>query len=98
MTEDALAAFREWLVSLRDIKTRAKTRMRLDRVSLGHLGYCHGMSDGTRVLRIEYGPHERVYCDQVSSTIVLLLSGGDKNTQANDIEQAKYTWNECRRR
>ncbi|MCG3775606.1 MAG: hypothetical protein JW395_2448 [Nitrospira sp.] len=89
--------FSEWLVSLRDNKARAKIRVRLDRVSLGNLGDCHGVGDGVQELRIDYGPGYRVYFGQVGSTIVLLLCGGDKNTQAKDIEQAKHYWNEYRR-
>lgn len=89
--------FSEWLISLRDNKARAKIRVRLDRVSLGNLGDCHGVGDGVQELRIDYGPGYRVYFGQVGSTIVLLLCGGDKNTQAKDIEQAKHYWNEYRR-
>ena len=71
--------------------------MRLDRVSLGNFGDCHGVGDGVQELRIDYGPGYRVYFGQVGSTIVLLLFGGDKSTQAKDIEQAKRYWNEYRR-
>ena len=70
----------------------------MDRVSLGNLGDCHGVGDGVQELRIDYGPGYRVYFGQLGSTIVLLLCGGDKSTQANDIEQAKHYWNEYRRR
>jgi putative addiction module killer protein len=96
-TEGGRVPFSEWLVSLRDNKARAKIRVRLDRVSLGNLGDCHGVGDGVQELRIDYGPGYRVYFGQVGSTIVLLLCGGDKNTQAKDIEQAKHYWNEYRR-
>jgi putative addiction module killer protein len=97
VTEDGRVPFSEWLVSLRDIKARAKIRVRLDRVSLGNLGDCHGVGEGVLELRIDYGPGYRVYFGQVGSTIVLLLCGGDKSTQANDIERAKHYWNEYRR-
>lgn len=56
MTEDGWAPFSEWLVSLRDNKARAKIRVRLDRVSLGNVGDCHGVGDGVQELRIDYGP------------------------------------------
>jgi putative addiction module killer protein len=97
VTEGGRTPFSEWLASLRDTKARAKIRVRLDRVSLGNLGDCHGVGDGVQELRIDYGPGYRVYFGQVGSTIVLLLCGGDKSTQAKDIEQAKYYWNEYRR-
>lgn len=96
--EDGLAPFSDWLASLHDLKARSKIRVRLDRVSLGNLGDCHGVGDGVQELRIDYGPGYRVYFGQVGSAIVLLLCGGDKSTQAKDIEQAKRYWSEYRRR
>ncbi len=98
VAEDGRVPFSEWLASLRDLKARAKVRVRLDRVSLGNLGDCHSVGEGVQELRIDYGPGYRVYFGQVGSTIVLLLCAGDKSTQANDIEQAKHYWNEYRRR
>jgi putative addiction module killer protein len=98
VTEEGRAPLSEWLASLRDIKALAKLRVRLDRVSLGNLGDCHGVGDGVQELRIDYGPGYQIYFGQVGSTIVLLLCGGDKNMQAKDIEQAKRYWNEYRRR
>lgn len=98
VTVDGRAPFSEWLGALRDIKVRAKIRVRLDRVSLGNLGDCHGVGDGVQELRIDYGPGYRVYFGLVGSTIVLLLCGGDKSTQVKDIEQAKGYWREYRRR
>ena len=97
VTSEGRTPFSEWLASLRDSKARAKIRVRLDRVSLGNLGDCHGVGDGVQELRIDYGPGYRVFLGQVGSTIVLLLCGGDKSTQAKDIEQAKRYWNEYRR-
>jgi putative addiction module killer protein len=96
--EDGRAPFSDWLASLHDLKARSKIRVRLDRVSLGNLGDCHGVGDGVQELRIDYGPGYRVYFGQVDSAIVLLLCGGDKSTQAKDIEQAKRYWSEYRRR
>ena len=98
VTVDGRVPFDEWLGALRDIKARAKIRVRLDRVSLGNFGDCHGVGDGVQELRIDYGPGYRVYFGQVGSMIVLLLCGGDKSTQVKDIDQAKGYWNEYRRR
>ncbi len=98
ITGEGREPFSEWLASLRDIKARAKVRVRLDRVSLGNLGDCHGAGDGVQELRIDYGPGYRVYFGQEEATIVLLLCGGDKSTQTKDIETAKRYWSEYRRR
>ncbi len=95
--EDCRAPFSEWLALLQDNRTRAKIRVRLDRLSLGNLGDCHGVGEGVQELRIDYGPGYRVYFGQLGSTIVLLLCGGDKSSQVRDTEQAKRYWNEYRR-
>jgi putative addiction module killer protein len=84
--------------SLRDIKTRAKIRVRLDRISLGNFGDCHGVGEGVQELRLDYGPGYRIYFGQKGTSIVILLCGGDKSTQTKDIKTAKRYWNEYRRR
>jgi putative addiction module killer protein len=98
LTEDGRAPFTEWLTSLRDNRARAKIRVRLDRVSLGNIGDCHSVGEGVQELRVDYGPGYRVYFGQEGTTIVLLLCGGDKTTQTQDIETAQGYWMEYRRR
>ena len=98
VTEEGREPFNEWLASLNDPKVRAKIRVRLDRVSLGNFGDCHGVGEGVQELRMDYGSGYRIYLGQDGSTIVLLLCGGDKSTQTKDIETAKRYWNEYRRR
>jgi putative addiction module killer protein len=98
VTGEGQEPFNEWLTSLRDIKTRAKIRVRLDRISLGNFGDCHGVGEGVQELRIDYGPGYRIYFGQKGTSIVLLHCGGDKSTQTKDIETAKRLWNEYRRR
>jgi putative addiction module killer protein len=85
-TEDGRLPFSEWLASLRDSKARAKIRVWLDRASLGNFGDCHSVGDGVQELRVDYGLGYIVYFGQAGSTIVLLLCGGDKSTQAKDIQ------------
>ena len=97
-TEDGREPFTEWLATLRDSRARAKIRVRLDRVSLGNLGDCRGVGEGVQDLRITYGPGYRVYFGQEGATIVLLLCGGDKRSQTQDIETAHIYWKEYRRR
>ena len=98
VTEDGREPFREWLSSLGDHKARAKIWVRLDRVSLGNFGDCHGVGGGVHELRIDYGPGYRVYFGQEGTTVVVLLCGGDKDTQTDDIETAQRYWSNYRRR
>jgi putative addiction module killer protein len=54
------------------------------------------VGEGVYELRINYGPGYRVYFGQVEETIVLLLIGGDKSTQEQDIRKAKTYWTDYR--
>ena len=82
------APFEEWLEQLADRRARAIVRTRLDRVRLGNLGDCKGLSDGVQELRIDYGPGYRVYLSRQGPVVVLLLCGSDKSDQSRAIRQA----------
>ena len=95
-TPDGKVPFSEWLDSLRDLKAKFKIDGRLDRVGTGNLGDYRSVGEGVYELRINYGPGYRVYFGQVGTTIVLLLIGGDKSTQEQDINKAKEYWTDYR--
>ncbi|MDB9314123.1 type II toxin-antitoxin system RelE/ParE family toxin [Spirulina sp. CS-785/01] len=84
----------EWIESLRDRKARSKIDKRLKRVELGNLGDHKFIGEGVFELRINYGPGYRVYFGQINNIIILLLCGGDKSSQAQDILKAKQFWRE----
>ena len=89
LTADGTSPLEGWLDSLQDTKTVSKIKKRLRRVELGNLGDYRSVGAGVYELKIDYGPGYRVYFGQVGLTVVLLLCGGDKNTQEQDISQAK---------
>jgi len=95
-TPDGKVPFSEWLDSLRDLKAKFKIDRRLDRVGTGNFGDDRAVGEGVYELRINYGPGYRVYFGQVEETIVLLLIGGDKSTQEQDIRKAKTYWTDYR--
>ncbi len=97
-TAQGKAPFSEWLDSLRDRSARARIRKRLDRIELGNLGDYEAIGEGVYELRIDYGPGYRLYYANVSVTIVLLLCGGDKDTQIGDIDRAIQFWNDFNQR
>jgi len=81
-----------WLRRLRDKTAIAAITRRIIRIELGELGDHKRLGDGVSELRIDVGPGYRVYFGTIGRTIVLLLLGGTKSTQARDIEQAKRYW------
>lgn len=92
ITTDGKIPFGEWLDSLADRRAKAKIKERLKRVSLGNLRNCKSVGEGVFELKIDYGPGYRVYFGQIGTTIVLLLLGGDKSTQEQDIRKAQEYW------
>lgn len=62
---------------------------RLDRLAYGHAGDVQPIGEGISELRIHHGPGYRVYFRRRGETIILLLCGGDKSSQAKDIKTAK---------
>ncbi|MBD1922196.1 type II toxin-antitoxin system RelE/ParE family toxin [Microcoleus sp. FACHB-831] len=93
---DGRVPFDEWLDSLHNVKAQTNINKRLDRVSLGNLGDYRSVGEGVSELRIDYGPGYRIYFGQIGLTIVLLLCGGDKSTQEQDIRRAKEYWTDYR--
>lgn len=62
--------------------------LRIRRLSLGNPGDVRPVGEGVSELRIDYGPGYRVYFVQRGSELVILLAGGDKHTQDQDIHTA----------
>ncbi len=78
-----------WFATLRDRVARTRIDIRIRRLSLGNPGDTKPIGDGVSELRIDHGPGYRVYFVQRGSVLVVLLAGGDKSTQAQDIRKAK---------
>ena len=84
--------YTEWFDNLRDIKVKAKISVRIDRLRMGNFGNCEPVGGGISELKIDYGPGYRVYFGQIGNVIIIILCGGDKSTQKNDIKIAHEYW------
>jgi putative addiction module killer protein len=82
------AVYADWFANLRDRQARARIDVRIRRLSLGNPGDVKPVGEGVSELRIDYGPGYRVYFVQRGQQVVILLAGGDKRTQAQDIQTA----------
>lgn len=98
MTADGVAPFSKWLAGLRDGNARARIAKRLTRLRAGLMGDTKAVGGGVIELREDYGPGYRVYCARHGAMLIVLLAGGDKRTQQQDIERAQNYWQDWKRR
>ncbi len=89
-------AFDEWLADLRDRKGAAIIGQRITRLAAGQLGDFKVVGGGVSELRIDFGPGYRVYFMRRGETVIVLLCGGDKGSQARDIARAQALAQEFR--
>ncbi len=94
--EQGKEPYTDWLEGLRDRKAQARIRVRIRRLESGLYGDCEPVGDGVYELRLMFGPGYRIYFGEDQGNIVLLLCGGDKSSQPQDIKTAKGYWKEHR--
>jgi putative addiction module killer protein len=81
--------FRKWERKLKDSRAQTAIAARLARLSYGLAGDMQSVGDGVSELRIHYGPGYRLYLTWRGNELVVLLCGGDKDSQGRDITLAK---------
>ena len=86
--------FNDWLKSIRDFNTKIRILARLERIKLGNFGDHRSIGEGLYELRLHFGSGYRIYYGQSGDEIVLLLAGGDKSTQKQDIQRVKHYWHD----
>ncbi|HEV8119043.1 MAG TPA: type II toxin-antitoxin system RelE/ParE family toxin [Thermoanaerobaculia bacterium] len=82
-------SYSRWFDGLRDKEARARILVRIRRLSLGNPGDVRPVGEGVSEMRIDYGPGYRIYFVSRGELLVILLAGGDKNTQSRDIQVAQ---------
>jgi len=88
----------EWLKCLRDVSGKVAVIRRIARLERGNFGDHGFCRDGVWELRADIGPGYRVYYAMAGHRLVLLLGGGDKRTQDEDIKRAVAYWQDWQRR
>ena len=81
--------FSGWLHRLRDANAVARIVGRIRRMEMGNPGDTRSVGQGILEMRIDYGPGYRIYYVHRGAKIVILLCGGDKRTQQQDIKRAQ---------
>ncbi len=87
--------FTEWLSAIKDKVTTARIRNRLRRIEeTGNLGDFRSVGSGVFEFRLQFGPGYRIYFGKIGIDTILLLRGGDKSSQSQDLAKAKTDWEE----
>jgi putative addiction module killer protein len=92
-TKDGREPFTDWLVALPDKTLRHRVLVRLRRIEQGNYGDFKRFS-GILEIRLNFGKGYRIYCGELDDVMVILLVGGDKSSQGNDINLALEYWRE----
>jgi len=83
------SVYKKWISGLRDSRARYRILTRIKRLEEGNPGDVKPAGEGISEMRIDYGPGYRVYYMDTGKEIIILLCGGDKTTQQEDIARAK---------
>lgn len=83
------STFKAWFAALRDRVARARIAVRIRRLSIGNPGDAKPVGNGISEMRIDHGPGYRIYFLRRGALLAILLCGGDKSTQDDDIAKAK---------
>jgi putative addiction module killer protein len=94
--DDGTEPVNEWLKTLKKKKKfveHGKIITRIDRAELGNFGDHRILGGNWGEMRIDFGPGYRVYFGIDGDEIILLLHGGTKEDQQEDIKLAEERWN-----
>ncbi len=97
VTKDGKRPFQLWRASFLDKKAISAIDGRIRRMRSGNFGDSKPVGEGVCEMRIFFGPGLRIYYGIHDDTIVL-LHGGDKGSQENDISVAKEYWKDHRQK
>ena len=91
ITKDGRSPFRAWLDTLEPV-VRARIQARVLRFEMGNLGDHKSVGGGVWEARVMFGAGYRIYFGKDGSSIIVLLVGGQKSSQSQDISRAKGFW------
>jgi putative addiction module killer protein len=89
--------FQIWVDDL-DKRAQARIAVALTRLARGNRSNVKGLGGGIAELKVDFGPGYRIYFGRDGEALVILLTGGSKKRQSEDIATAKARWTEYKER
>ncbi|MDE0705894.1 MAG: type II toxin-antitoxin system RelE/ParE family toxin [Rhodospirillaceae bacterium] len=93
---DGHSPYARWFLRL-NAQAAAKVAIALVRLQQGNFSNVKGVGAGVQECRINFGPGYRIYFGKDGDTLIVLLGGGTKKRQRQDIETAKMLWQRYKR-
>lgn len=95
--ENGNKRFATWLERL-DPAAAAKVTIGLARLEQGNFSNVKGVGSGVYEYKIDFGPGYRIYFGKDGESLVILIGGGTKRRQDQDIAKAIERWAAYKRR
>lgn len=90
-THDGKCPFQKWLSGI-DVQVQHRVQIAIDRLAQGNTGNLKSVGGGVHEIKLTYGAGIRIYLGKEGDQIVILLHGGTKRRQSDDIAKAKELW------
>jgi putative addiction module killer protein len=97
LAADGTSPYAKWFDSL-NAQAAAKAATAVTRMAQGNLSNAKSVGAGVQEYRIDFGPGYRIYFGRDGDRLVILLAGGTKKRQQDDIRHAQELWTDYRRR
>lgn len=94
---DGKSPFTKWVKKL-NAQAAARVTISIERMRDGNLSNVKAVGSGVSELKIDFGPGYRVYFGMEGQTVIILLTGGSKKGQQDDIAAAKDCWADYKKR
>ncbi|HKO08462.1 MAG TPA: type II toxin-antitoxin system RelE/ParE family toxin [Alphaproteobacteria bacterium] len=94
---DGRSPYAKWFYIL-SAPAAAKVAIAVTRMAQGHFANVKGVGGGVLEYRIDFGSGYRVYFGKDGERLIILLGGGTKKRQQNDIDTARAYWQDYKRR
>jgi putative addiction module killer protein len=89
--------YKAWFDSL-DVATATRVAVALERIAQGHTSAIKSVGEGVSEYKLDFVPGYRIYFGKDGDRLVILLGGGTKKRQSQDIKEAQVRWSEYKRR
>ena len=97
LAADRSSPYAKWFNSL-NAPAATKVAIAITRMAQGNLSNAKSVGGGIQEYRIDFGPGYRIYFGRDGERLVILLGGGTKKRQRDDVRRAQNLWADYKQR